>query len=575
MTLDTRIAMALAVQAHKGVYALLLGSGISRSAGIPTGWEVVMDLAERVAAAEGADTGGNPEQWYRKRFRKEPAYSDVVKMLAPKRAERQSLLKPYFEPTEEEREQEKKQPTPAHRALAQLVSKGYIRVIITTNFDRLMERALEEMGVSPTVVSTPDQVAGMMPPQHTNCLLVKIHGDYLDTRLRNTADELEKYEPKTNVLLSRILTEYGLIVCGWSAEWDTALCDAITKATTHRFSTFWMQKGEAAAKTIALQAHRQAVVVKIDSADEVFTDVLTKIDAIESRSLGDPLSPTLASATAKRYLSEPRFHIQLEDLIVRETKTLRRRTSHTELSCQDEHPDNDSIPKRVAQIETASNVMLSIVAAVAKWGEPRTHPLISRCLSALAELEQVGGDPVWLDLRRYPAALIFFAVGTVALSTRNDDLSRHLLSELYALNERGKRILLAQVLDLRRVLDHDAAQTLFPKPRRTPVSDRVASTLQIALNDFFDSPQLFDSAYDRFEIALSMAIAMTGEPPPSGRYCWKHRHHESQTFSQFMDEIKTEDISHPIAQAIGCTDSTLLAASLESVKRMMSSERWW
>ncbi len=35
------VSLAFSLHANKGVYALLLGSGVSRSAGIPTGWEVV------------------------------------------------------------------------------------------------------------------------------------------------------------------------------------------------------------------------------------------------------------------------------------------------------------------------------------------------------------------------------------------------------------------------------------------------------------------------------------------------------------------------------------------------------
>jgi len=45
-------------------------------------------------------------------------------------------------------------PSPAHRAIAQLVKDGYIKVIITTNFDRLIERSLNEVGIEPTVIGT-------------------------------------------------------------------------------------------------------------------------------------------------------------------------------------------------------------------------------------------------------------------------------------------------------------------------------------------------------------------------------------------------------------------------------------
>jgi NAD-dependent SIR2 family protein deacetylase len=43
---------------------------------------------------------------------------------------------------EEDRQEGRKTPTAAHRAIAALVRSGYIRVLITTNFDRLLEESL-------------------------------------------------------------------------------------------------------------------------------------------------------------------------------------------------------------------------------------------------------------------------------------------------------------------------------------------------------------------------------------------------------------------------------------------------
>jgi len=42
-------SIAFSVYSNKGVYALMLGSGISRSSGIPTGWEIVLDLIRKLA----------------------------------------------------------------------------------------------------------------------------------------------------------------------------------------------------------------------------------------------------------------------------------------------------------------------------------------------------------------------------------------------------------------------------------------------------------------------------------------------------------------------------------------------
>src|SRR5207248_9687258 len=116
---------------------------------------------------------------------------------------------------------------------------GYIRVILTTNFDRLLERAMEELGLTPTVIATVDQTAGALPLTHAGVTVIKLHGDYLDTRIKNTAKELAKYSAKLNALIDRILDEYGLIVCGWSAAWDIALREAVERCGSRRFTTYW------------------------------------------------------------------------------------------------------------------------------------------------------------------------------------------------------------------------------------------------------------------------------------------------------------------------------------------------
>jgi hypothetical protein len=52
--------LATAMQSQPGVYALLLGSGISTGAGIPTGWGVVTSLVEKAAVFMGSLKDVNP-----------------------------------------------------------------------------------------------------------------------------------------------------------------------------------------------------------------------------------------------------------------------------------------------------------------------------------------------------------------------------------------------------------------------------------------------------------------------------------------------------------------------------------
>src|SRR5690606_35716301 len=100
---------------------------------------------------------------------KEPNYSLLLEEIASSPDERRAILHSYIEPDEHDREEGRKIPTSAHQAIANLVRAGYLRVIVTTNFDRLMENALREQGIEPTVIASTDALAGAEPLTHSSC----------------------------------------------------------------------------------------------------------------------------------------------------------------------------------------------------------------------------------------------------------------------------------------------------------------------------------------------------------------------------------------------------------------------
>jgi hypothetical protein len=132
--IDPLISLAFAVSSAPGVYGLLLGSGISRAAAIPTGLEVIVDITRKLAAAMGEIADPDPAGWFRPKFNAEPNYSDLLNRLAKAPAERAALLRQYFESTEDERSRGLKVPTRAHRAIASLVAAGYLRVLCDDQF---------------------------------------------------------------------------------------------------------------------------------------------------------------------------------------------------------------------------------------------------------------------------------------------------------------------------------------------------------------------------------------------------------------------------------------------------------
>jgi predicted ATPase len=275
--IEPTVSLALTLESNPGAYACLLGSGVSATSGIPTGWGIVVDLVERVARSLGEDPGDDPAAWYEARYGEEPNYSKLLDEVARTPTERARLLKSYFEPTEHERQQHLKEPTPAHRALASLAKRGVLRMFVTTNFDRLLERALEDENITPTVVSSADDLQGASPLTVGDITIVKVNGDYLDARIKNTPDELSAYDPAIDALLDRVLADFGLIVSGWSGQWDTALVEAFERCETPCYSTYWAGPRAPKGHGARIMARRKGHFIQIPGADEFFTDLSSRL----------------------------------------------------------------------------------------------------------------------------------------------------------------------------------------------------------------------------------------------------------------------------------------------------------
>jgi len=89
--IDPLLSLAFSIYSNEGGYASLVGSGMSRSAGIPTGWEIMIDLLRKMAQLTGENCEPDPAAWYMETFADEPNYSKMLDSLAKTSAERQRL----------------------------------------------------------------------------------------------------------------------------------------------------------------------------------------------------------------------------------------------------------------------------------------------------------------------------------------------------------------------------------------------------------------------------------------------------------------------------------------------------
>lgn len=516
--LSQLVSLATSMHTQPGVYAVLLGSGVSTGAGIPTSWEVVRELVSRAAAVAdpknpdaAKSAGENPEGWWAEQGEGNLGYSMLLERLAPMPAARQGLLAEFFDPSEEEREQGVKQPSQAHQAIADLVKRGLVRVVITTNFDRLMERALETIGISPQVIARPEAINGMAPLAHSAATVIKLHGDYKDLGSRNTPEELGDYPDEWKRLLAQVFDEYGLLISGWSADWDEALVSALEGAPNRRYPLFWDARSSKGENAQRLLAARAGITVPAASADDLFAELAGSLDALDKLA-SPPLSTAMAVARLKRYLPDPVRRIDLHDLVMAATDEVcaaiatQRNTAQENLSYE--------YLQGLYEGPFLSMNQLAHLLITGIWHDVEgVHDRL--WVDVLQKLLDSGTEPLsgrndGLErVQRVPAFIALAVSGITAIGRDRDDLLIRLATETegqYRPNQNGRETA-AQALHYRRLAEDDWLNKLprwGVKRWKYPTSHFFVTDIRGYFVDLITVDDEFKLAYQNFEYRLGL-----------------------------------------------------------------------
>jgi len=198
-------------------YVIFVGAGFSKDAGVKSGWDILIEtlkplyIRENNLSALPEDYYSKIENWYlnHKEYRK-LGYSDILELMYKGNIERREYLRQFFE---------KAHPGEAHHQLAKMVANNFVRFIFTTNFDDLIEKALDEMSLDYDVIYSDDILSETKSwDKVKTCRLYKLHGDYKIGRVRNTINELKKLDTLISEDFQYIINRHGLIVTGYAGR---------------------------------------------------------------------------------------------------------------------------------------------------------------------------------------------------------------------------------------------------------------------------------------------------------------------------------------------------------------------
>lgn len=419
---DPFLPLAFALYSNPGAYAVLAGAGVSRGAGLPTAWDIVVGLIAQMAPDGEEIDADTASSWYENRYGTPPTYSDVVNQLALTRTERQALLRKHFENSDDSVEQIR--PSIAHRAVARLMQAGTIHVVLTVNFDRLFEQALQELEIEPTVVATDADAHGLAPLHTLRHCIIHLHGDYLNAlSMRNTTAELAGYPRHMRSLLRRVVTEYGLLVAGWSVQYDPALREAVAAHYPSRFTMGWVSPNSLSPDALSLTENKKALVFQT-TADNAFGHLADEVEAMRDRHARHPLTLDMAVGRIKRQLAGARPAIAAHDMLVAEFARLRDTPALHPTRLRDSGEAH--YESSLNQVEEACRLPVGCSAALAYWGDATTDRWWLPEIERFGRIDIASGAVRLIHLPLVAATLLFYGAGVAAVAAERFDLLRKL-----------------------------------------------------------------------------------------------------------------------------------------------------
>ena len=240
-------------------FAWFLGAGTSRSAGLPTATDLIWDLKKRYyAQVESRDIGlldthnpavrerlrtfmqsrgfpgpGDPDEY--------PRYFELV-FAGNKELQRRYLRDVLAE--------DRVRLAVGNRVLAALLASGLCKVIFTTNFDSVVERAFAEVARRSLSAYHLEGAADARSALNNDefPLYCKLHGDFRYEALKNLPADLQQQDADLAESLVASCNRFGLVVAGYSGR-DTSIVKLLRSVLdTHNpypHGLYWLGMREA------------------------------------------------------------------------------------------------------------------------------------------------------------------------------------------------------------------------------------------------------------------------------------------------------------------------------------------
>ncbi|WP_252151965.1 hypothetical protein [Acinetobacter sp. ANC 4216] len=275
------LAASLKDAKEQGGAILLVGAGISVSAGIPPAQQLM-----KIAIENFPDYFTEEEQCLAQEDINQLQYNDIMTKLS--NVKRKELFKWFIEGNKTKGIKKAKLNF-AHIAIAELLKQGYFSRILTVNFDPLLIHACYMVGMYPFPAIYD---LGAMGQVNAELLhdpsIVYLNGQHVGFVQRNTTDQLEAHKETLTQIVRSTGCSKTWVVAGYSGENDP-LMDALNELRPYNNWLYWLEYNEQVLQKSShqfLESDEECKVIYKADADNIFmqiADLLNcNLDFIES-----------------------------------------------------------------------------------------------------------------------------------------------------------------------------------------------------------------------------------------------------------------------------------------------------
>ena len=251
-------------------FAVFLGAGASMESGIRSAGQMSEDFVSMICAVECPSIHAKPkkDKWLRDNGYYQTIrdkYASLFERCYPTEVDRREYI---------ESQVDSKVPSLGYIALAHLIKAKAVDTLITTNFDDLIYIAATSFTDVRPVVYSLGGFASEISGTANRPRVLKLHGDFLFSRLKNTEEELKNQDPNMSQQIQQILESYrGLIVIGNSGN-DKSILTLLEGLPAGKYLYWCVYRDEKVNSEVEkLLIEKSGWIVRTDGFDKLLNEI--------------------------------------------------------------------------------------------------------------------------------------------------------------------------------------------------------------------------------------------------------------------------------------------------------------